>query len=64
MDLTVEMNLNQREISRVGYTFLDYLSDVGGILGILIGAINYFLKFWNYHHFDNYVVTRLFKIEK
>ena len=64
MEITVEMNLNQREISRVGYTFLDYLSDVGGMQVLLIGAINYFLAFWNYHYFDNYLVTRLFKIEK
>ena len=31
MDITVEMNLNKHSVSRSGYTFLDVLSDVGGI---------------------------------
>ena len=31
MDITVEMNLNKVSVSRSGYTFLDVLSDVGGI---------------------------------
>ena len=31
MDITVEMNLNLTSVSRSGYTFLDVLSDVGGI---------------------------------
>ena len=31
MDITIEMNLDQGILSRTGYTFLDVLSDVGGI---------------------------------
>ena len=31
MDLSVEMNLAKHRISRNSYTFLDVLSDVGGI---------------------------------
>ena len=58
------MNLDMVEIQRVGYTFLDYLSDVGGMQVLLLGGINYFLAFWNYQFFDNYLVTRLFKLEK
>ena len=31
MDITVEMNLNNIVISRDGYTFLDWLADIGGM---------------------------------
>ena len=31
MDITVEMNLNQVIIARDGYTYLDFLSDIGGM---------------------------------
>ena len=31
MDITIEMNLDLRQISRDGYTFLDYVSDIGGM---------------------------------
>ena len=36
MDVTVEMNLSVKNIERTGYSFLDLLSDVGGMQGILI----------------------------
>lgn len=64
MEITVEMNLDMVEIHRVGYTFLDYLSDIGGMQVLLLGGIHYFLAFWNYQFFDNYLVTRLYKLEK
>ena len=64
MDITIEMNFGERLISRAGYTFLDYLSDIGGMQGLLISGVSYFLAFWNYNYFDNYMVTRLFKIRK
>ena len=64
MDITIEMNFGERLISRAGYTFLDYLSDIGGMQGLLIIGVSYFLAFWNYNYFDNYMVTRLFKIRK
>ena len=47
MDITVEMNLSQRVVARAGYTFLDYLSDIGGMQGMLISGVAYFLAFWN-----------------
>ena len=31
MDITFEMNLDKVTMARTGYTFLDVLSDVGGI---------------------------------
>ena len=63
-DLTIEMNMNLTLIQRNGYTVLDLMSDVGGILGILSTGITYFLAFWNYNYFENYLITRLFKLER
>ena len=63
-DLTIEMNLNLELIQRNGYTVLDLLSDVGGILEISTIVITYFLAFWNYNHLENFLVTRLYKLEK
>ncbi len=31
MDITVEMNLDQKVIARAGYTILDFISDIGGM---------------------------------
>jgi len=64
MDITVEMNLDQKVIARDGYTILDYISDLGGMQGMLISAFAYFLLFWNHNMFDNHMVTRLYKLKK
>ena len=64
MDITIEMNLDQEVIARTGYTFLDYLSDIGGIMGILFSGVAYLMGAWNFNNFDNYMVTRLYKLEK
>ena len=62
-DITIEMNLNQHLVTRSGYTALDLVSDVGGIQGIALSSMALFLVFWNYNQFDNYLVTRLYKID-
>ena len=49
MDITIEMNLDLRIIARDGYTFLDYLSDIGGMQGLLISGVALFLAMWNYN---------------
>ena len=56
------MNMNLELIQRNGYTVLDLLSDIGGILEIMTIVISYFLAFWNYNYFENFLVTRLFKL--
>ena len=43
------MNLNQIVISRNGYTTLDYLSDIGGMNGMLMSSATVLLAFWNYN---------------
>ena len=58
------MDLSMREYERKHYTFFDYLSDIGGLTGMLIPVFSIILKIWNYNSFDNYVASRLFKIKK
>ena len=64
VDVTIEMELNMRVVAREGYTFLDYLSDIGGMQGMIASFIAAFVVFWNYNNFANYMVQRLYKIEK
>ena len=63
MDITVEMNLNMKSVARTRYTFLDLLSDVGGIQGLLFTLGSLILGILNYNNFDNYLASRLFKIK-
>ena len=62
MDISVEVNLDLEVLSRSGYTFIDVLSDIGGIQGLLITTIAIFLSFLNYKHFDTYMASQLFKL--
>lgn len=64
MDLTIEYNLNQTIIARDGYTYFDILSDIGGMQSILISFIVIFISIWNYNMLDNFLVTRLYKVNK
>ena len=43
------MNLDQKMIARAGYTFVDYLSDIGGLQGLLFSIVGYFIAAWNYN---------------
>ena len=63
MDITIEMNLNQLVIARDIYTFLDFLSDIGGIQGMLISGVALFMAFWNYNMLENYMVSKLYKLK-
>lgn len=56
------MNLDLTIIERDGYTFIDVLSDIGGIQGIIGSTFGLILSILNYNHFDNYMVSRLFKL--
>ena len=49
---------------RESYTFLDLLSDVGGIQGILISTFNMMLTLLNYKYFDQFMASKLYKIKR
>ena len=58
------MNLNQLVISRNGYTLLDYLSDIGGMNGMLVSCATFLLAFWNYNMVYDSMITKLFKMQQ
>ena len=62
--VTFEMDLNVLQYERQVYTFFDMLSEVGGLQGMLMMSFGYILSIWNYNSFDNFMVSRLFKIRK
>ena len=60
MDISIEMNLDLGVLARSGYTFIDVLSDIGGIQSILISFISILMAVTNYKHFDSTMATQLF----
>ena len=64
MNLTFERDMNLVVVVRDGYTVLDWISDIGGIQGILISAIAIMIGYWNYNYFDNNMVEQLYKIQR
>ena len=62
--ITFEMDLNVLQIERKVYTLFDMLSDVGGLTGILAIICQTICSLWNFNSFDNFMVSRLFKIKK
>ena len=52
------------QYERQVYSFLELLSDIGGLNGILVTIFFIIVSAWNYVAFDNYMVSRLFKIKK
>ena len=64
MNISFELDLDQILIIRKCYSFLDLLSDMGGIVGILMGFFSSVVSCFNFNNFDNYMVSRLFKVKK
>ena len=60
VSITLQRDLNLTEISRDGYTLLDWFSDIGGIQGILISCIAIFLSVWNHNALDNFLASQLY----
>lgn len=56
------MNLNQLVIARDGYTALDFISDIGGMQGMLISGCAFVLAIWNYQNLDNFLVAKLYRL--
>ena len=50
-------------VARDGYTFLDYLSDIGGMQGMLISLVLFIMTIFNHNYFDNWMVTRLYRMQ-
>ena len=61
ISVTIQRNLDKKQLYRFSYTFFDFLSDIGGLINILLIAISSFVFAFNTHRFDNIMVGKLFK---
>jgi hypothetical protein len=64
LSITVEVDFDVITYEREVYTSLQLLSDIGGLSGILMTIAAALMVLWNYQSFDNYLVSRLFRIRK
>jgi hypothetical protein len=53
-----------KKYKRTHYSFFDLLSDIGGFQGILVTFLASLAGIWNHNMLDNYMVSRLYKLEK
>ena len=63
MEISVEMDLDVTMLQREYYDLLECMSDIGGILQILLSGIAFILVILNYQHMDNFLAAQLFKID-
>ena len=63
-DLTIEVDFDVINYKRQGYHIFDFISDIGGIQSILISVFASLVSIWNYKMLDNYLVSRLYKLER
>ena len=59
--ISYEMELNKESIERTVYTFLDWLGDVGGLMGILFDIGGFFLIFVTGNGLNYLLLSSLFK---
>ena len=60
VSITLERNLNMKELQRTLYNGFDFVSDVGGLSGFLLGFFGIIVGIWNYNSFDNTMASQLF----
>ena len=64
MEISIEMNLDVWNVNRSYYSLLDCMSDIGGILQVLLSGLAFCLLILNYQHMDNFLAVHLFRIGK
>ena len=62
--IMIQRNLDLLKVERTVSTLSDLMSDVGGFFGLLIMSGRIFAKLWNFNSFDNFLVSRLYKVVK
>lgn len=60
--LSIGLDFKLDNYERIYYTFLDMLSDIGGIQAIVVGFLAGVLSAIKHDYFDDYLVTRLYKL--
>ena len=59
--LSFEFDLNRGRIEREAYNMMDLLGDLGGLKTALLVLLAYLNSFVNYHSFEDYLVSKLFR---
>ena len=62
--LSFEFDLNRARIEREVYNMMDLLGDLGGLKTALLVLLAYLNSFVNYHSFEDYLVSNLFRPSK
>ena len=62
--VSFEMNMDMDSVVRLSYTFIDMMSDIGGIQSIIFTTFALFLSVLNHNYFDSYMAQKLYKLEK
>ena len=60
--LTIGLDHNLDNYERIYYTFLDMLSDIGGVQTIIAGFLAGILSAIKHDHFKDYLVSSLYKL--
>ena len=60
--LTIGLDYNLDNYERVYYTFLDMLSDIGGVQAIIVGFLAGILSAIKHDYFKDYLVSKLYKL--
>ena len=55
VEILVTLSSDLNFVERYGYTILDFLSDVGGISGLLFSGVSSLLGILNANFFDNFL---------
>ena len=56
------MGYDQKVVTRVGYTILDVLADLGGMQRVLFTFFGVITAVFNYKHFETYLASQLYKV--
>ena len=62
--IDIQGNLDLTTLKRDGYTFLDVLSDVGGVSSALISVLVTVVSLLNFNHLESYMASRLFNLDQ
>ena len=60
MGVIFEMNLDMTSINRVVYSFVDWLSDLGGLSKTITSIVSVFFLMLKYNELDFYMVSKLY----
>ena len=63
MEISIELNLDLATINRSYYSLLDCLSDIGGLMSVILSTIAFLLIILNHQYLENYMVVSLFEID-